>query len=136
VINSDQVKSDIQSAYKNDPDLNNANINVAVTEQAVQLSGSVPNSRDKDMARRIAESFSGNRSVVDSLTVAGGGAGAAAPGSMGGNAGASAGTTTGTTAPSTATPQSPSSSGATTTPQSTSPSGATTSPQTTTPPQM
>jgi osmotically-inducible protein OsmY len=116
VINSDQVKSDIQSAYKNDPDLNNANINVAVTEQAVQLSGSVPNSRDKDMARRIAESFSGNRSVVDSLTVAGGGASSNASGSMSGNAGASAGSTTGTTAPATAAPQSTSPSGATTNP--------------------
>jgi hypothetical protein len=116
VISSDQVKSDIQSAYKNDPDLNNANINIAVTDQAVQLSGAVPNSRDKDMARRIAESFSGNRSVVDGLTVAGGGAGSNASGSMSGNAGASAGSTTGTTAPSTTTPQSTSPSGATTTP--------------------
>ena len=104
MINSDQVKSDIQSAYKNDPDLNNANINVVVTEQAVQLSGSVPNSRDKDMARRIAESFSGNRNVVDGLTVAGGGAGSSATGSMSGNAGASAGSTTGATTPSTTTP--------------------------------
>jgi Flp pilus assembly secretin CpaC len=90
------VKSDIQSAYKNDPDLNNANISVAVTDEAVQLSGSVPNSRDKDMARRIAESFSGNRNVIDGLTVAGG-AGAASSGSMGGNAGATAGSATGAT---------------------------------------
>ena len=130
-VSSDQVKSNIQSAYKNDPDLSNATITIGVTDQAVQLSGAVPTSRDKDMARKIAESFSGSRTVVDSLTVSSGQASAGSPGAVGSNAGASTESNTGA-APSSTT-SAPASPGNASSPESASPnSGATT----TTPPQI
>jgi hypothetical protein len=124
---SDQVRSDIQTAFRNEPTLTSSNISVNVTDDTVELNGSAPSSKDRDEAKRIAQSFAGNRRVVDNLQVGGG---SAADQSSSGNVGAAPGSstsTTGTTGTSTANPQS------TTTPQSTTPQGSSTNPNPETP---
>ena len=47
---------------------------VNVTDSAIELTGTVPSSRDRTTAKRIAQSYAGNRKVTDNLTVSGGGA--------------------------------------------------------------
>jgi osmotically-inducible protein OsmY len=98
-IGSDLQKQ-IDTALKHEPTLANDNINAVVAGDTIDLSGSVASGKERQTALRIAQSFAGNRRVVDHLTVAGQGPGA----SMGGqtpNQGA-----TGTSNPS-ATPSNP-----------------------------
>jgi len=99
---SDQVRNDIQTAFRNEPTLTSSNISVNVTDDTIELNGSAPSSKDRDEAKRIAQSFGGNRRVVDNLKV--GGAGSADQSSSG-NVGSSTGSssTTGTN-PSSTTP--------------------------------
>jgi len=116
---SDQVKSDIQTAFRNEPTLTSTNISVNVTDDSIELNGSAPSAKDRDEAKRIAQSFAGNRRVVDNVKVAGAGS---SDQSSSGNVGSSTGSssTTGTSG---------SSSGSSSTPSTTTPnSGSTTSP--------
>jgi lipid-binding SYLF domain-containing protein len=62
---SADVQQQIQKALRNAPGLSTTNINVNVTDQTVELSGSVPTQSDKASAHRIAEQNAGNRRVVD-----------------------------------------------------------------------
>lgn len=119
VPDSKSLQGQIQTSLKNDPTLANENVTVNVTPERIELSGSVPTGKEKQTARRIAESYAAERKVVDHITVAGRGPSStpadtksnsagtskgsditAAPGSTGpggaGNVG-SAGTTAGTT---------------------------------------
>jgi osmotically-inducible protein OsmY len=68
---SDQLKGQIETSLKNEPTLANANITANVTDDQVELSGSVPSGKEKRTARRIAQSYAGNRKVVDHLTTGG-----------------------------------------------------------------
>jgi osmotically-inducible protein OsmY len=78
---STDVQGQIQSALKNDPSLSNATITVSVTDDAVDLTGTVASSDEKRAARKIAKSYAGNRKIKDHLTVSGGSKGAP-PGAM------------------------------------------------------
>lgn len=68
---SDQVRNDIQTAFRNEPTLTSSNISVNVSDDSVQLAGSAPSQKDRDEAKRIAQSFAGNRKVVDNIEVSG-----------------------------------------------------------------
>ncbi len=96
----DQVKSDIKTAFSNEPTLSSSNITVDATSDTITLSGSAPSEKDRDEARRIAQSFAGNRKVVDNISVSGG-AGAGTSSDMNtnpsSNTGSSPNSTTGTT---------------------------------------
>jgi hypothetical protein len=70
---SDQVKNDIQTALRNEPTLSSSNVSVNVTDDSIELNGSAPSAKDRDEAKRIAQSFAGNRRVVDNIKVAGAG---------------------------------------------------------------
>jgi hypothetical protein len=59
---------------KKEPTLANSNVNVVVTDTTVELSGSVSTGKEKQTAKRIVQSFAGNRRVVDRITVTGRGA--------------------------------------------------------------
>jgi len=72
-----QVK--IGSALKSEPTLSTSNVLVNVSGDTIELSGSVPSGKEKITARRIAQSFAGNRKVVDRITVTGRGNGATPP---------------------------------------------------------
>src|SRR5947209_6443140 len=63
------VQGQIQDALKKDPTLSNANITVSVTDDAVELNGTVASNDEKKAAKKIAKSYAGNRKIKDSLTV-------------------------------------------------------------------
>jgi hypothetical protein len=65
------LKGQLDQAYQSEPSLSGSNIQVEVTDAAVQLSGSVPTGKEKTTAKRIAQSYAGNRKVVEKLTVTG-----------------------------------------------------------------
>jgi len=65
------LKGQLDQAYQSEPSLSGSNIQVEVTDTAIQLSGSVPTAKEKTTAKRIAQSYSGNRKVVEKLAVTG-----------------------------------------------------------------
>jgi len=75
------LQSKIQKAITSEPTLASANVMVNVTADKIELSGTVPSGKDKQTAKRIAESYAGNRKVVDHMTVSGMGNTAAPPNS-------------------------------------------------------
>jgi osmotically-inducible protein OsmY len=69
VSNSD-VKDIIQRALRNEPSLSSSNVNVVVTQEEVQLSGSVSSQTDKAKIHDIAAQNAGSRRISDAdLTV-------------------------------------------------------------------
>ena len=76
---SAQLQSQIQQAFQNESTLAGANITTNVTADTIELSGTVATGKDKQTAKRIAQSFAGNRRVVDHLTVSGKGNGNKSP---------------------------------------------------------
>ncbi len=65
------LQSRIEDAIRNEPALGNSHIAVSVTDNGIDLSGTVGSTKDKQTAERIAESFDGNRKLNDSLVVTG-----------------------------------------------------------------
>lgn len=63
------VQKDIQSALQKDPSLTGANVNVQVTDQSVDLTGTVPSQDAKDTAEQIAKTHSGGLPVKNHIKV-------------------------------------------------------------------
>jgi osmotically-inducible protein OsmY len=73
-VNSDattQLQSQIQKALQNEPSLANSNVQANVSGDSIELTGTVETGKDKQTAKRIAQSFAGNRKVVDHIKVTG-----------------------------------------------------------------
>lgn len=68
-LSSAEAKGAIEEKLKNEPGLESKDIQVTLTADAVELSGSVINSNDRDKAMRIARSYAGDREVQDHLTI-------------------------------------------------------------------
>lgn len=66
-----ELQGQIQNALKNEPTLANDAINVSVSDSEIELAGTVATGKEKLTARRIVQSFAGNRKVKDHLTVGG-----------------------------------------------------------------
>jgi osmotically-inducible protein OsmY len=69
------VQSNIQAALQKEPTLANSNIQVNVTNKAVELSGTVSSAEEKKTAEQIAKSNAAGRKVKSHLKVS-----SAAPG--------------------------------------------------------
>lgn len=80
VTDSATLKGQLESAFQAEPTLTGSNIQVSVSDTTVELSGSVPSGKEKVTAKRIAQSYAGNRKVVDKMTVSGHGNAAPNPG--------------------------------------------------------
>lgn len=65
------LQSRIQDALRNEPTLSSSHVTVNVTDNAIDLAGTVGSGKDKLTAERIAESFDGNRQLKDDLVVTG-----------------------------------------------------------------
>ena len=65
------LQQKIEQAIKSDNTLAKANIMVNVTDSNIELSGTATTGKEKQTARRIAQSFAGNHKVVDKITVGG-----------------------------------------------------------------
>ena len=64
-----ELQTQIQNALAKEPTLSGDTVNVTVTEQEIELSGSVGTAREKQTATRIVQSYAGNKKVVSHLTV-------------------------------------------------------------------
>jgi len=65
-----ELESQIQNALGKDPTLIHDSVRVAVSEEAVELTGNVATSRERLTATRIAQSYAGSKRVVSRITVA------------------------------------------------------------------
>jgi len=61
----------VQNALQKEPTLSNDNITVSVTDDTIELNGTVSSGKEKQTAKRIAQSYAGNRKVKEHLTVSG-----------------------------------------------------------------
>ena len=61
-----ELREQILNALHAHSSLASSTIDVEVSDSRIVLSGSVPTAREKETARRIAQSYGNNRSVVDS----------------------------------------------------------------------
>jgi hypothetical protein len=66
---SNTLRTQLESALTQDESLVGSKVDVAVDDNEINLAGTVPGSREKLAAERIARSFAGNRKVVNKLTV-------------------------------------------------------------------
>jgi osmotically-inducible protein OsmY len=67
--NTGDVQKDIQTALQKEPTLANANIQVEVKGNNVELSGTVPTRDAKDNAEQIARAHSGGMEVKNNIKV-------------------------------------------------------------------
>jgi hypothetical protein len=70
-LTSDQLHQRIDAALNSEPTLSGSNLTVNVSDDAIDLSGTVTSSKDRVTARRIVQSFAGNRRVRERVTVGG-----------------------------------------------------------------
>ena len=70
-LSTTQVQRQIQEKIGAEPVLVNTNIGVKVTGKAVTLTGLVDTEREHEMALRIAQSYAGDRKIVDKITIRG-----------------------------------------------------------------
>jgi osmotically-inducible protein OsmY len=68
-LSATEAKDVIEEKLKSEPGLESKDIQVALTADAVKLSGSVVSADDRDKAVRIARSYAGDREVQDHLTL-------------------------------------------------------------------
>ncbi len=61
-----KLREQILNALRAHSSLASSSFNVEVSDSQIELSGSVPTAREKETARRIAQSYGNNRGVVDS----------------------------------------------------------------------
>jgi hypothetical protein len=73
-LTPEQLHQRIEAALHSEPTLSGSNLTVNVGDDAIDLSGTVNSSKEKLTARRIVQSFAGNRRVREHVTVGGGGA--------------------------------------------------------------
>ncbi|MFL6300106.1 MAG: BON domain-containing protein [Terriglobales bacterium] len=69
---SASLQSTIQDKLKSEPMLSSSSVNVNVTDATIELSGTVATGKEKQTAERIAQSYAGNRKLVNRITVSGG----------------------------------------------------------------
>ncbi len=74
-MSSDQLQAQLQNAFKNEPTLSSCSITSNVSTDNIELTGSCPTDKERETARRMAQSLAGNRRVVDRITLTGNGQG-------------------------------------------------------------
>ena len=66
-----ELRSRIDAALQREPSLNGANIVLNISDNSIDISGNANTPRQRLTARRIVQSFAGNRKVTERITVAG-----------------------------------------------------------------
>lgn len=64
-----ELQSQIQNALSKEPTLSGDTVNVRVTAESINITGSVATAREKLTATRIVDSYAGNRKVISHLTL-------------------------------------------------------------------
>ncbi len=68
-MSSEQAEQQITHRLSSEPALANANVDAKVDENSVVLTGSVDTETQHDLAVRIAQSYAGDRKLVDKIKV-------------------------------------------------------------------
>ena len=64
-----EVEKQIQEHFNSEPALTNSNVSIKADESLVVLTGTVDSDVQHDLALRIAQSYAGDRKVVDKIQV-------------------------------------------------------------------
>jgi osmotically-inducible protein OsmY len=70
-LSASEVEQQIQDKLHREPALANTQIGVKIDVTSVTLTGSVDTERQRDLALRIAQSYAGQRKVVDKIKIQG-----------------------------------------------------------------
>jgi BON domain len=70
-LSTAQVEQQIQDKFNSEPVLANTNVGVKTDDKSVTLTGTVDTDAQHDLALRIAQSYAGDRTIVDKITVRG-----------------------------------------------------------------
>jgi BON domain len=70
-LSTAQVEQQIQDKFNSEPVLANTNVGVKTDDKSVTLTGTVDTDAQHDLALRIAQSYAGDRKIVDKITVRG-----------------------------------------------------------------
>ncbi len=70
-LSDSEVEQQIQKKLSREPALANTEIGVKIDATSVTLTGSVDTERQRDLALRIAQSYAGQRKVVDKIKIQG-----------------------------------------------------------------
>ena len=66
-LSTPEVQRQIQQDLNSEPTLRNSNVGVHVDENSVILTGTVATEEQHDLALRIAQSYAGDRKIVDKI---------------------------------------------------------------------
>jgi hypothetical protein len=69
--NAAELRKRIESALRREPSLSNTNIMLNITDDSIDITGSANSPKERLTARRIVQSFAGNRKVRERISVAG-----------------------------------------------------------------
>jgi osmotically-inducible protein OsmY len=70
-LSAARVEQQILDKLNGEPDLVNTNMRVKADDQSVTLTGTVETGRQHDLALRIAQSYAGDRKIVDKIEIRG-----------------------------------------------------------------
>jgi len=68
-LSTPEVQQQIQQGLNSEPILRNSNVGVHVDKNSVILTGTVDSQQKHDLALRIAQSYAGDRKIVDKIKV-------------------------------------------------------------------
>lgn len=68
---ADELRAKIEAALRREPSLSNTNISLNISDDTIDISGNANSPKERLAARRIVQSFAGNRKVRERINVAG-----------------------------------------------------------------
>ena len=68
-LSTPEVQQQIQQGLNSEPALRNSNVGLHVDENLVILTGTVDSEQQHDLALRIAQSYAGDRKIVDKIKI-------------------------------------------------------------------
>jgi hypothetical protein len=68
---ANELRAKIEAALRREPSLSNANISLNISDDMIDITGNANSPKERLAARRIVQSFAGNRKVRERINVAG-----------------------------------------------------------------
>jgi hypothetical protein len=69
--NADELRAKIEAALRREPSLSNTTISLNISDDTIDITGNANSPKERLTARRIVQSFAGNRKVRERISVAG-----------------------------------------------------------------
>lgn len=68
---AEELRAKIEAALRREPSLSNSNISLNISDDTIDITGNANSPKERLAARRIVQSFAGNRKVRERISVAG-----------------------------------------------------------------